>query len=207
EAVTILNVKGEVVPVTLEKTKLNAELEDGKVIEGESNIDIPKHDPRLKIKKVFLSPPAKANKYAVKTIMEANYIILGPGDLYTSIIPNLLVQEIVPALKRTHAQIIYVVNIMTKYGETNKFQASDFIRVIEEYLGEGVLDYAVVNVEKMKGEILQRYKEENVDYVEYDKEKFNSKPKILTGKFLRKGHFLRHDQEKLAKTLSKIIGR
>src|SRR3990167_57647 len=188
EAVTILNVKGEVVPVTLEKTKLNAELEDGKVIEGESNIDIPKHDPRLKIKKVFLSPPAKANKYAVKTIMEANYIILGPGDLYTSIIPNLLVQEIVPALKRTHAQIIYVVNIMTKYGETNKFQASDFIRVIEEYLGEGVLDYAVVNVE-------------------YDKEKFNSKPKILTGKFLRKGHFLRHDQEKLAKTLSKIIGR
>jgi len=204
EAVTILNVKGEVVPVTLEKTKLNAELEDGKVIEGESNIDIPKHDPRLKIKKVFLSPPAKANKYAVKTIMEANYIILGPGDLYTSIIPNLLVQEIVPALKRTHAQIIYVVNIMTKYGETNKFQASDFIRVIEEYLGEGVLDYAVVNVEKMKGEILQRYKEENV---EYDKEKFNSKPKILTGKFLRKGHFLRHDQEKLAKTLSKIIGR
>src|SRR3989344_450067 len=198
---------GNLLLTTLEKTKLNAELEDGKVIEGESNIDIPKHDPRLKIKKVFLSPPAKANKYAVKTIMEANYIILGPGDLYTSIIPNLLVQEIVPALKRTHAQIIYVVNIMTKYGETNKFQASDFIRVIEEYLGEGVLDYAVVNVEKMKGEILQRYKEENVDYVEYDKEKFNSKPKILTGKFLRKGHFLRHDQEKLAKTLSKIIGR
>ena len=207
EAGKILVVQGRVLPVTLDKASLMAELENGEIVKGETNIDIPKHDPRLKIKKVFLSPPAKANKYAVKTIMEANYIILGPGDLYTSIIPNLLVQEIVPALKRTHAQIIYVVNIMTKYGETNKFQASDFIRVIEEYLGEGVLDYAVVNVEKMKGEILQRYKEENVDYVEYDKEKFNSKPKILTGKFLRKGHFLRHDQEKLAKTLSKIIGR
>lgn len=206
EAVTILNVKGEVVPVTLSKTKLHAELENGSIVEGESNIDIPKHDPHLKIKKVYLKPEVPANEDAVRAIMEADCVILGPGDLFTSIIPNLLVKEIVPALKKTHAKVIYIVNIMTKFGETTRFKASDFVRAMEQYLGKSVLDYCVVNVEKMAGRVLQRYKEENVDYVEYDKEKFNSHFKTITGKFLRKGQFLRHDQSKLARTLARIIG-
>lgn len=206
EAVTILNVKGEVIPVTLEKTKLHAELENGAKIHGESNIDIPKHDPRLKIKRVYLAPKVSVNQDAVKAIMEADFVILGPGDLYTSIIPNLLVRGVVPALQKTKAKIIFVVNIMTKFGETNNFKASDFVKTIGKYLGPKTLDYTVVNIEKMKGEILKRYKEENVDYVEYDSKNFNSHPKVITGKFLRKGHFLRHDQEKLSLTLSKIIG-
>ncbi len=206
EAVKILNVKGDVIPVTLHKTKLHAELEDGKIVEGESNIDIPSHDPRLKIKKVYLAPQIKANQDAVRVIMNADYIILGPGDLYTSIIPNLLVGGIVSALKKTKAKKIYITNIMTKYGETNNFKASNFVSEIERYLGIKVLDYVVVNVEKMAGRVLQRYKQENVDYVEYDREAFNSHLKIITGRFLRTGQFLRHDQNKLAKTLSKIIG-
>jgi uncharacterized cofD-like protein len=215
EAVTILNVKGEVIPVTLDKTKLHAELENSAIIEGESNIDIPKHDPRLKIKRVYLAPQAKANEDAVRAILAADFVIIGPGDLYTSLLPNLLVKGILEALRKTNAKIIYITNIMTKYGETNNFAASDFVKVIEEYLGKGILDYVVVNVEKMAGKILQRYKEENVDYVNFDKEKFNSDLigvnnhfKTITGRFLRtRGEFLRHDQEKLAKTLSKIIGK
>jgi uncharacterized cofD-like protein len=207
EAVTILNVKGEVIPVTLQKTKLHAELEDGKVIEGETNIDIPKHNPQLKIKKVFLSPSVIANSDAIRAIKEADFVILGPGDLYTSILPNLLVDGIVEALNKTSAKIIYITNIMTKYGETNNFKASDFVKVMESYLKKGTLDYVVVNVEKMAGRVLQRYRQENVDYVEYNAERFNNHFQTITGKFLRKGQFLRHDQEKLARILAKIIGK
>ncbi len=207
EAVTILNVKGEVIPVTLANTKLHAELEDGTLIEGETNIDIPKHDPRLKIKRVYLAPQVSANEDALRAIKDADFIILGPGDIYTSIVPNLLVEGVVDALKNTKAKMIYITNIMTKYGETNNFTASKFVSVIESYLGLKILDYVVVNIEQMSGKVLQRYKEENVDYVEYDKDNFNSHIKTITGRFLRKGQFLRHDQEKLAKTLAKIIGK
>ncbi len=207
EAVVILNVKGEVIPVTLSKTKLHANLEDGTIIEGESNIDIPKHDARLKIKKVYLAPEAPANEDAVRAISEADFVILGPGDLYTSIIPNLLVEGIVPALKKTKAKIIYITNIMTKYGETNNFKASDFVKSMESYLGKNIIDYVVVNVEKMSGRVLQRYRQENVDYVNYDSDNFNSHFETITGKFLRAGQFLRHDQDKLARTLARIIGK
>ena len=206
EAVKILNVKGEVIPVTLSKTKLHAELENGIIIEGESNIDIPKHDPRLKIKKVYLDPQVTANPDATRAILEADFVILGPGDLYTSIIPNLLVRGIVRALRKTSAKIIYITNIMTKYGETNGFRARDFVRVTEKYLGRGVIDYCVVNIEKMTGAVLERYKRENVDYVEYDRKNFNSDFKTITGKFLRKGQFLRHDRKKLGLVLTKTIG-
>jgi uncharacterized cofD-like protein len=205
EAVTILNVKGEVIPVTLDNTKLNAELENGKIIEGETNIDIPKHNPTLKINKVFLEPSATANVDAVRAIKEADFVILGPGDLYTSIVPNLLARGVVNALKKTRAKVIYITNIMTKYGETNNFKASDFVSVIESYLAKGTLDFVVVNVEKMAGKALERYREENVDYVEFDKNKFNSHFKTITGKFLRKGQFLRHDQKKLGKVLHELI--
>lgn len=207
EATKILNVEGEVIPVTLSKTKLHAELENGKVIEGETNIDIPKHDAHLKIQKVYLSPEVDANEDAIRAIKTADFVILGPGDLYTSIIPNLIVNGIVPALQKTPAKVIYITNIMTKYGETNNFDASDFVTTVEKYLGEGVIDYVVVNVEKMAGRTLERYQHENVDYVNYDAASFNNHFKTITGKFLRKGQFLRHDQEKLAKTLAKIIGK
>jgi uncharacterized cofD-like protein len=207
EAVEILNVSGEVIPVTLEKTKLHAELEDGTVIEGESNIDIPKHDPNLKIKRVFLSPNVSANEDAIRAIKDADFVIIGPGDLYTSLLPNLLVKGISDALSETDAKVIYITNIMTKYGETNNFRASDFVRVLEEYLKKGTLDYVVVNVEKMSGRTLERYQQENVDYVEFDADRFNNHFETITGKFLRKGQFLRHDQDKLAKTLSQIIGK
>lgn len=206
EAVKILNVQGEVIPVTLERTKLHAELENGAIIEGESNIDIPKHDAKLKIKKVFLAPQVPANPHAIRTILEADFVILGPGDLYTSIIPNLLIRGIVPALAKTHAKVIYITNIMTKYGETNGFRASDFVNVMKKYLGRSIIDYCVVNIEKMRGAVLERYKRENVDYVEYDRQNFDSDFKTITGKFLRKGQFLRHDRKKLSLVLSKTIG-
>lgn len=206
EAVKILNVKGEVIPVTLKKTKLCAKLENGKIIEGETNIDVPKHDGNLKIAEIFLDPEVVANKDALLAIKNADAIILGPGDLYTSIIPNLLVRGISQALKKTKGKVIYNMNIMTKFGETNNFAALDFVNEIEKYLGKGVVDVVVVNTEHLYGEILERYKEEKTDFVKYEKNMFgNKKINVLTGKFLRRGKFLRHNPQKLAKALASII--
>lgn len=206
EAVKILNVKGEVIPVTLENTRLCAELEDGKIIHGEANIDVPKHNGALKIKRIFLDPEVKANKDAVEAIKTADIVILGPGDLYTSILPNLAVKGITDAVKNTKGKVVYIVNIMTKYGETNSFQASDFVRVMEEHVGKGVIDYAVINTQTPTNGVLERYEEEKDEPVAFDKKNFNGNVKVVTGKFLRNGQFLRHDPDKLAKTLSTIIG-
>src|SRR3989338_5323647 len=115
-AAELLEVKGQVVPATLDDVHLNAELENGQVIYGETNIDIPKHNPELKIKRVFLEPKAFAYKKAIASIMDSDLVVIGPGDLYTSIIPNLLVEGLVAALKATNAKVIYVCNVMTKYG-------------------------------------------------------------------------------------------
>lgn len=201
EAAEILNLKGQVVPVTLSKTKLYAELENGKIIEGETNIDIPKHNGKITIKNIFLKPKVKANPKAINSILEADAVILGPGDLYTSVLPNLIVGGIVNAINKTKAKIIYNVNIMTKFGETNNFKSSDFVNKMEEYLGVDSIDYVTVNTQKPKGAIVDRYKKENVEFVEADLRG----GKIIAGNFLRDGMFLRHDPKKLARALSGII--
>ena len=93
---------------------------------GETDIDIPKHDGRLKIKRVWLKPAVKINPEAAKEIKTADLIIIGPGDLYTSLIPNLLIKGLKESLKQTKAKTVYFVNLMTKHGETDGFKASDF---------------------------------------------------------------------------------
>jgi uncharacterized cofD-like protein len=203
EAVKILNVKGKVIPVTLSKTRLFAELENGSIIEGETNIDIPKHDGKVLIKRIFLKPKVHANPKALEAIKKADAVILGPGDLYTSIMPNLMVEGIADAIKKTKGKVIFSVNIMTKFGETNDFKASDFISKIEEYLGEKTIDFVMVNTEKPTGEIVKRYEKEHVEFVEND---LKNDERLISGNFLREGVFLRHDSEKLAKKLFDIIG-
>lgn len=206
EAVKILNVEGKVIPVTLEKTSLHAELEDGSIVSGEKNIDIPKHDGSKQIKRVFLKPNVPANPDAVKAILDADVVILGPGDLYTSILPNLIIKDIASAIHKTHGKVVYIVNIMTKYGETYNFRASDFVRVIQSHLGEGVVDYCIVNTEKPTGAILERYEEDHEEPVQFDKNYFtDNKLQIITGEYLRKGKFLRHNPTKIAKDLAEII--
>lgn len=205
EATKILNVKGKVIPVTLSQAKLMATLEDGRTIHGESNIDIPKHDGRKRIVKVSLKPNVKANPEAIKEIKQSDAVILGPGDLYTSIIPNLLIEGIPEAIQDTKAKIIYVVNIMTKFGETNGFNASDFIREMESYLGKNILGHVVINTVKPRGEVVKRYEKENVEFVDDDLEKEVNKTKVARGNFLRHGMFLRHDPTKLARKLYEII--
>ena len=206
EAVRILNVKGEVIPVTLTNTRLCAELENGKIIVGETNIDIPKHNGTLRIKRLFLKPPVAANDDAKRAIADADVLILGPGDLYTSILPNLLAEGMIVSIQKAPAKVIYVVNIMTKFGETSGFVASDFVQAMEGYLGKNVIDYSIVNIERPKGKVLERYKKERDEFVRFDKKFLQSNGmKVIGGRFLRRGQFLRHDARKLAKTLARVI--
>lgn len=205
EAVKILNVEGEVIPVTLLPTSLVAELSDGNTIQGETNIDIPKHDGSVPIAKVSLSPAVTANPEAIAAIKKADVVILGPGDLYTSILPNLIVDGIPQALHETSAKVVYIVNIMTKFGETYGYKASDFVNVIQKHLGERVIDYAVINTEIPTGEILKRYEEDKEEPVKFDEKSFTNGIKVVTGDFLRKGKFLRHNPQRLAKALTTII--
>jgi len=206
EAGKILNIKGWVIPVTLEHTHLMAKLENGKIIRGETNIDIPKHNPDLKIKKIWLEPKAKINPVARKAIQTADFIIIGPGDLYTSILPNLSVNGIAASLRQSRAKKIYIMNIMTKYGETNGFRASDFVKELENYLSLAVLDYVLVNVERPDAKRLKKYREEKAQFVECDEKKLKKMPgRLVLAKILRPHGLLRHDFKKLAIVLERIF--
>lgn len=206
EAGKILNIKGRVIPVALKHTHLMAELENGKIIKGETNIDIPKHNPALKIKKIWLQPKAKVNPIARKAIQNADFIIIGPGDLYTSILPNLLVGGVVTSLNQSRAKKIYIVNIMTKYGETNCFRASDFVQELGNYLALGVLDYVLVNIERPDVKRLKKYREERARFVECDEKNLKKMHyQLVKAKILRPHGLLRHDFKKLAMVLEKIF--
>ncbi|MDD5760714.1 MAG: uridine diphosphate-N-acetylglucosamine-binding protein YvcK [Candidatus Pacebacteria bacterium] len=207
EAGKILGIKGKVIPVTLDYTRLFARLENNFLVVGESNIDIPKHDGRLFIREVFLNPKPKANKEALEGIKEADLIIIGPGDLYTSIIPNFLVKGIKEAIQKSQAKKVYICNIMTKFGETNHFTAEDFFATIEKYLGKNVIDYFLVNIEKPKPSYLKQYKKEKAELVKYNRQLLSAweKPKVIFARLLRKGPLLRHDPEKLGKTIITLL--
>jgi len=207
EAGKILGIKGKVIPVTLDYTRLFARLENNFLVIGESNIDVPKHDGNLFIREVFLNPKPKANKEALKAIKEADLIIIGPGDLYSSIIPNFLVTGIKKAIQKAQGQKIYICNIMTKFGETNHFTAEDFFATLEKYLGKNVIDYFLVNSEKPKPLYLKQYKKEKAEWVKYNKKILSSwkKPKVIFAPLVRKGPLLRHDPKKLAKVIVKLL--
>ena len=200
QAAKILKIEGNVLPVSLANSNLHAVLEDGTIIKGETNIDIPKHDGRLKIKKMYLSPPAKIYEDTKQALLEADTIVIGPGDLYTSIIPNLLVDGLREAIHASYAKKIYVCNLMTKYGETHQFSTSDHVKEIISYLG-CVPDYVICNNESFPEDLLARYAEEKaypvvVDHSSLDMLGVKTVEAPLIGETLA-----RHDSMKLAKLL------
>lgn len=141
----LFDMKGKVIPVTLDDIQLGITLENGTQIIGETNIDIPKHDANLGIRDAFLVGGGKLNPRAREAILNSDYLIIGPGDLYTSIVPNLLIDGIREAIQESDAKVLYICNVMTKHGETNNFEVEDFVRVIEKYIGEHTIDYVLVN--------------------------------------------------------------
>ncbi len=203
EAEKILGVKGRVLPSTLTMSRLFAQLEDGTVIKGEGNIDIPSHSGGIKIKKVWLKPKATINPEVKEAIRKADAIVIGPGDLYTSLIPNLLVEGMSKAIKESGARTIYVVNSMTKFAETHNFVAGDFISEIEKHLGRDVLDYVLINNKRPSYHRMRKYISERASVVEIDK--LPDKPSPVFGDFMRSKGFVRHDPEKLARVIVSLI--
>ena len=198
---SLLGLKGRVLPVTLDNSHLCAELEDGTIVKGETNIDIPKHDPKLRIKKLFLEPNANALIDTIESIKNSDLVVIGPGDLYSSLIPNLLVRGISDAIKSSKAKKVYVCNVMTKYGETHGFKASDFLNELEKYLGKGTIQYMICNTEKGTNELLKIYAEENAFPVELDEQELINRVNLIKGDFINEGVLVRHDSRKLARTI------
>ena len=192
-------------PGTLTPTKLLAQLEDGRVIRGETNIDAFRSVDRAGIKKVWLEPRVSLNHKAEKAILDADCVILSPGDFYTSLIPNLIVDGIKAALKKTKATILYFVNITTKCGETTGFKASDFLKTIEKYLVHSTIDYVIINKTKPSFMRLKPYIEQKAEIVEADLENFGTKPILIVSDMLKSNGLIRHDPEKIAKVVQTLI--
>ncbi len=202
----ILNVEHEVLPVTLDNSNLHAILENGKLISGEKNIDIPKHNGNLKIKKVFLRPKARAYPQAIEAIKKADLIIIGPGDLYSSLSQILLTEGIPEAIRKSKAKKVYICNLMTKFGETNNFSILDFTNEIERYLGSKV-DYAIYNNFVPAKQIIKKYKKRHRELLDLVRINENLPRKKFIGKNLLKKNSIEHDHQKLAEIILKLCRR
>lgn len=209
EAARILNASGKIYPVTLDKTNLVAILNDGTRVWGETNIDMRNFKLEHSIDKVYLTPKAKIFKDAALAIENADLIVLGPGDLYTSIIPSLLITGVNEAILNSKAKLVYICNLMTKRGETDNFTACNFVSNIEKYLAssKNKLSHILVNKNKtkQKSKIDKWYKHYGSMPVVNDL-KNNKNYKIIEKDFVDSTTFYRHDSEKIAKTLMNILG-
>lgn len=205
---SVLAVTGKVIPVTLENVVLKAKLKNGVVVEGESNIPEAATLYESPIEKVFIDPKdAKALKETVEAIRDADAIILGPGSLYTSVIPNLLVKDIASALQKTKALKLYVSNIMTQPGETDGFSVSDHIKAISKHVHGKVVDYTVVNLGGIDENLKGKYFEKTSELVEIDEKELSKiGVGIVKGDFIKiKDGLVRHDSDKLASILIETI--
>ena len=198
----LLNIRGRVLPISWDKVHLCAELADGRIIEEEANIDVPKHDPRIPIRRVFLCPEAQANPEALTAIAESQYVVLAPGDLYTSTIPNLLVGGVPGALANSPAKLIYVLNLMTKRGETLGYPASRHIEELIKYGGR-VPDAVLVHRGPMPVDMAERYLVEEARPVEIDEPAIRALgvPLIRTAPVMSASSKARHDPERTARAL------
>jgi uncharacterized cofD-like protein len=158
EAHRILHVKGRVIPVSAQPANLFAELVDGTVVEGEHAIDEPYGD-RKAIERCFLSPAVQANMEAIEAILAADIIVMGPGDLYTSLIPVLLVDGICDALMRTKSKKMFVINLVTKKGQTDGFAASHFVEAVHRVIAPVRVDEVLLNSAPISHRIRARYEQ------------------------------------------------
>jgi uncharacterized cofD-like protein len=213
----MFDVRGHVIPVTLEDVHLAVRFEDGVEIIGEKNIDISDknvfertHNIDQNITDAWLIGEGNINPRARTAILEADYIIIGPGDLYTSIVPNLLSKGMQEALSASHAHIVYVCNAMTKRGETTNMEVIDFIDTIERYIWLDQLDYVIVNNGYIDADILAKYKsEENKNPLKIkDQSLFSGKSyQVVECDIVNDDDIVRHDPMKLAKILKEIMGK
>ena len=204
----VLNIVGRVLPVTLDEMQICAELNDGTIIEEKDKIPEAVYDKVAKIERIFINPsncvPAPG---VIEAIKDADAIIIGPGSLYTNVIPNLLVKNVSKAIKESKALKIYVSNIMTEPGQTDNYTLSDHIKAILDHAGKGVVDYCIYDSGEIIPEFIKIYNRRGADVVEQD----IPKAKELGIKLLEKnlsqiiGDNIRHNTEAVAESVIELV--
>ncbi|MBM7690978.1 putative cofD-like protein [Peribacillus deserti] len=200
----VLNVRGKVIPAANQSVVLHAEMEDGTIVTGESKI--PKHG--KKIKRVFLTPEViQPLSESLEEIKNADLIVIGPGSLYTSILPNLLVPELGRAVCDSKAKKIYICNLMTQAGETLNFTASDHVEAIYQHMQCSFIDSILVNNEEIPQDAKLKYKEEYAKPVIYDFDRLSQfGVKVLQEQIVSyDGNVVRHDTKKVAEILYNLL--
>lgn len=193
----VLNLKGKVVPLTEENVVLMGEMADGSIIEGEHNITLNKNS----IKRVYYKEEPVPTKEAVQALEEADLIVLSMGSLFTSIIPNLICEKIIEAIDRSRGKIMYVCNMVTQPGETEKFKVSDHVNLLNQYLGKRKVDVVIANDGKIDKEMARRYESlEQKDPVELDIEETEALvERLICDDYVTvRNNLLRHDVLKLS---------
>jgi len=204
----ILSIVGTVLPVTLDEMKICAELKNGIVVEERSKISEIVSDKVTEINRVYITPSnCRTAPGIVEAIAEADCIIIGPGSLYTNVIPNLLIKNVARAIKDSKGHKVYVSNLMTEPGQTDDYTVSDHIKAITEHAGEDLFTYCVCDNGEVVPEILRRYNLEGANLVDIDKEKIKEMGvSVIKGSYAKiEGEHIRHDSDEIAKVIIELI--
>jgi len=204
---SIFRITGKILPMTLEDTSLKAELEDGEVIFGEQYIPEYVRKTGKSIKKMMIVPEiVEPMQETLDSIIEADLIVLGPGSLFTSVIPNLLVKDVAQHIKESKAKTVYVSNIMTQPGETDDYSTLKHIEILNGYFEDNIFDYVIVNNKKPEDDVLNKYRKENSIQVSIDDNQRKLikelNIKIIEDDFLEvEKMYIKHNAEKLSSIL------
>lgn len=199
----VLAIRGNVIPATLTKVVLKARYKDGTETVGESKIP----EKKSPIERMYIEPSdCSPTAESLEAIKKAHAIVLGPGSLYTSVMPNLLISGMYEAIRRSKAVKIYVCNVMTQTGETDGYKASDHVRAIINHTGKGIIDYEIINTAKIPQKLLERYEEESAYPVVPDEEEIKKLGvKIVEANVINTKDYVRHDPHKLAKIIIDLL--
>ena len=203
ESSKVLAVKGRVLPASTAHVRLDAIMDDGTVVQGESQIpEVHKHIHRVKLYPEHAQPVDAA----LEALETADAIILGPGSLYTSIMPNLLVDGVADAVKKSHALKIYICNVMTQPGETDGYTASMHAKAILDHAGKGAIDFMLVNSHPISEEMKRYYAEKGAFPVKIDEEEVNKLGiGLMKADIINESDVIRHDPDKLCRAVMKMI--
>lgn len=200
----VLAIRGRVLPSTTRSTMLVAEMEDGTIVEGETAIT----KAGKKIKSLRLSDDVEPLEEALEAIRTADAIVIGPGSVYTSVLPNFLVRGVAEAVAASSALKLYICNVMTQPGESDGFTAADHVRTILEHAGKPIIDYALINTEEPSEAMQERYRGVGAAWVRPDSEevrRLGVRP--VRGRFISQQSVVRHDHERLAEEIVQLTGR
>lgn len=205
KASELLDIKGTVLPVSVDKAHLHAELEDGTEIIGETNIDEPKHDGEKRIAKVFLKPQARVLDETAEALLDADMIVFCPGDLYSSLMPNFIVEGMPEAVRESRAKKVLVAPLMTKWGETNGYSVATVAKEFCRYTGLESFDYILCNTTKPDEAMLAAYAEEKKHPMPLDIPELETyATEIVLGDFVSESDLARHDSDKIAKVIAEL---